>query len=437
MRFSTGDSRRGKIRIADEHEVGREALAGQFERQFLHAHPEPAGHGVLVGSLEGEQDELERLGRQAEKIGHDASLGPVGSMPATTRSIPRIFLDHARFRAFVLLSLLSSPQKDGKAQKAWRSSICFRKTGSRRRGTTSRPISQRPRRRPSTRERLQPAGPDDLAPLFPMGLIMQEMSTERLIEIPDEVREIYKLWRPTPLIRAARWEKALGTPAKIYFKYEGVSPAGSHKPNTADRPGLVQQAGRHHQADHRDRRRPVGLRPGPRLPDVRHGVLGLHGEGLLLPEALSPEHDPGVGRGSHPQPLRHHRSPAGPSWRRIRIRRVAWASPSARRSKSAAQRDDTHYSLGSVLNHVLLHQTVIGQEALEQMELAGAYPDFVVACVGGGSNFAGIGFPFVGENIKKGKKTRIIAVEPAACPTHDQGRLRVRLRRHRQAHAHS
>ena len=155
------------------------------------------------------------------------------------------------------------------------------------------PVPPPPPLHPGT---LQPAGPDDLAPLFPMGLIMQEVSMERMIEIPEEVREIYKLWRPTPLLRAARWEKALGTPAKIYFKYEGASPAGSHKPNTAVAAGLVQQAGRHHQAHHRDRRRPVGLRPRPGYPAPRHGMPGLHGEGLLLPEALSPQHDPRVGR---------------------------------------------------------------------------------------------------------------------------------------------
>ncbi len=177
----------------------------------------------------------------------------------------------------------------------------------------------------------QPAGPDDLAPLFPMGLIAQEMSMEPTIEIPDEVREIYKLWRPTPLLRAARWEKALGTPAKIYFKYEGASPAGSHKPNTA-----VAQAWYNKQEGITKLTTETGAGQwgsalALRCPDVRHGMPRLHGQGVLLPEALPPQHDPGVGRGSHPQPLRYHRIRAVPSWRRIRIRRAAWASPSARR----------------------------------------------------------------------------------------------------------
>ena len=408
---------RGQIGVADEHQVRPEALAGQLERQLLHAHPEPAGHGVLVGSLEGEQDELQRLGRQAEKIGHGASRAWVGAR--TTVAYP-VLSNHARFPAFVLLCLLCTPPKGWKGTKGMAIKYLLpedRIPTSWYNVAADLPAPPPPPLHPGT---LQPAGPDDLAPLFPMGLIMQEMSTERLIEIPDEVREIYKLWRPTPLIRAARWEKALGTPAKIYFKYEGVSPAGSHKPNTA-----VAQAWYNKQEGITKLTTETGAgqwgsRPRPRLPAVRHGMPGLHGEGLLLPEALPPQHDPAVGRGSHPQPLRHHRvrprdpgqDPDSPGSLGIAISEAV---------EVAAQRDDTHYSLGSVLNHVLLHQTVIGQEALEQMELAGAYPDFVVACVGGGSNFAGIAFPFVGENIKKGKKTRIIAVEPAACPTMTKG----------------
>jgi tryptophan synthase beta chain len=267
---------------------------------------------------------------------------------------------------------------------------------------------------------LQPAGPDDLAPLFPMGLIMQEMSSERMIEIPDEVREIYRLWRPTPLLRAARWEKALGTPAKIYFKYEGASPAGSHKPNTA-----VAQAWYNKQEGITKLTTETGagqwgsaLSLACRLFEMeclvymvkvsyfqkpyRRSMIRVWGAEVIP----SPSDTTASGRAVLAV------DPDSPGSLGIAISEAV---------EVAAQRDDTHYALGSVLNHVLLHQTVIGQEALEQMELAGAYPDFVVGCVGGGSNFAGIAFPFVGENIKKGKKTRCIAVEPAACPSMTKG----------------
>ena len=267
---------------------------------------------------------------------------------------------------------------------------------------------------------LQPAGPDDLAPLFPMGLIMQEMSPERYIDIPDEIREIYKLWRPTPLLRAARWEKALGTPAKIYFKYEGVSPAGSHKPNTA-----VAQAWYNKQEGITKLTTETGagqwgsaLSLACQLLDMeclvymvkvsyyqkpyRRSMIRVWGAEVIP----SPSDTTEAGRAILAQ------DPDSPGSLGIAISEAV---------ELAAQRDDTHYSLGSVLSHVLLHQTVIGQEALEQMEMAGAYPDVVVGCVGGGSNFGGIAFPFVGENITKGKKTRIIAVEPAACPTMTKG----------------
>jgi tryptophan synthase beta chain len=267
---------------------------------------------------------------------------------------------------------------------------------------------------------LQPAGPDDLASLFPMALIMQEMSTERLIEIPDEVREIYRLWRPTPLIRAARWEKALGTPAKIYFKYEGVSPAGSHKVNTS-----VPQAFYNREEGIKKLTTETGagqwgcalalacqmfgmeclvymVKVSYFQKPYRRSMMRLWGADVIP----SPSDTTQAGRAILAQ------DPDSPGSLGVAISEAV---------EVAGQRDDTHYSLGSVLNHVLLHQTVIGQEALEQMELADAYPDFVVGCVGGGSNFGGIAFPFVGENIKKGKKTRIIAVEPAACPSLTKG----------------
>jgi tryptophan synthase beta chain len=266
----------------------------------------------------------------------------------------------------------------------------------------------------------QPAGPDDLAPLFPMGLIMQEMSPERMIDIPDEVREIYRLWRPTPLLRAARWEKTLGTPAKIYYKYEGVSPAGSHKPNTA-----VAQAWYNKQEGITKLTTETGagqwgsaLALACRLFDMeclvymvkvsyfqkpyRRSMIRVWGAEVIP----SPSDTTASGRTILAA------DPDSPGSLGIAISEAV---------EVAAQRADTHYSLGSVLSHVLLHQTVIGQEALEQMALADAYPDFVVGCVGGGSNFSGIAFPFVGENITKGKKTRCIAVEPAACPSMTKG----------------
>jgi tryptophan synthase beta chain len=267
---------------------------------------------------------------------------------------------------------------------------------------------------------LQPAGPEDLAPLFPMGLIMQEMSSERMIDIPDEVREIYRLWRPTPLIRAARWEKILGTPAKIYFKYEGVSPAGSHKPNTA-----VAQAYYNKKEGITKLTTETGagqwgcalslacqmfnmeclvymVKVSYFQKPYRRSMIRVWGAEVIP----SPSDTTASGRAILAE------DPDSPGSLGIAISEAV---------EVAAQRDDTHYSLGSVLNHVLLHQTVIGQEALEQMELAGAYPDAVIGCVGGGSNFAGIAFPFLGANLKKGKKTRLIAVEPAACPSMTKG----------------
>ncbi len=267
---------------------------------------------------------------------------------------------------------------------------------------------------------LQPAGPDDLAPLFPMGLIMQEMSAEPMIEIPEEVREIYRLWRPTPLMRAARWEKALDTPAKIYFKYEGVSPAGSHKLNTA-----VAQAYYNKVEGINKLTTETGAGQWGSALSLACQLLGLECFVYMVKVSFfqkpyrrsmirvwgaevipSPSDTTASGRAILAQ------DPDSPGSLGIAISEAV---------EVAAQRDDTHYSLGSVLSHVLLHQTVIGQEALEQLELAEAYPDFVVGCVGGGSNFAGTCFPFVGENIKRGKKTRIIAVEPAACPSMTKG----------------
>jgi tryptophan synthase beta chain len=268
---------------------------------------------------------------------------------------------------------------------------------------------------------LQPLGPDDLAPLFPMSLIMQEVSAEREIEIPAPVREIYKQWRPSPLFRARRLEKALDTPAKIYYKYEGVSPAGSHKPNTA-----VAQAFYNHEA-------------GIRKISTETGA-GQWGSSLAFAGALfGIEVQVFMVKVSYQQkPYRRAlmetygaRCIASPSMETNVGRAILAKSPDSTGSlgiaiseavEVAAAREDTKYALGSVLNHVLLHQTVVGQEAMKQLEMAGDDPDTIIACTGGGSNFAGIVFPFLGAQLRGGKKRRIIAIEPAACPSLTKGK---------------
>jgi len=266
----------------------------------------------------------------------------------------------------------------------------------------------------------QPVGPADLAPLFPMALIGQEVSQEARIEIPDEVRDIYKLWRPTPLYRAHRLETVLDTPAHIYYKYEGVSPAGSHKPNTA-----VAQA-YYNKAD------------GIRRLTTETGA-GQWGSALSFACALF-----GLECTVYMVAASYHQKPyrrsmiqtygaevfSSPSDKTQSGRKVLGENPDSPGSlgiaiseavEDAATHDDAHYSLGSVLNHVLLHQTVIGQEALKQFAIAGEYPDIVIGCVGGGSNFAGLAFPFTGAKLREGKSTRIIAVEPEACPSLTRG----------------
>src|SRR5580704_10907056 len=267
---------------------------------------------------------------------------------------------------------------------------------------------------PGTKE---PAGPDDLAPLFPMNLILQEVSAEPEIEIPEPVRDVYRLWRPTPLYRARRLERALDTPAHIYYKYEGVSPAGSHKPNTA-----VAQAYENAAAGIRKLTTETGAGQWGSALAFACGLFGLECEVWM------------VGSSYDQKPYRRsmmevwgatvHRSPsevteAGRSQREHPTGSLGIAISEA--VEVAAQSEDTNYSLGSVLNHVLLHQTVIGQEALAQMAMAGEYPDTVVACVGGGSNFGGLTFPFLRRTIRDGVKTHFIAAEPAACPTLTRG----------------
>jgi pyridoxal-phosphate dependent TrpB-like enzyme len=271
---------------------------------------------------------------------------------------------------------------------------------------------------PGTRK---PVGPDDLAPLFPMSLILQEVSAEREVEIPKPVRDVYKQWRPSPLYRARRLEKALQTPARIYYKYEGVSPAGSHKPNTA-----VAQAFYNKEA-------------GVRKISTETGA-GQWGSALALAGAMfGVEIQVFMVRVSYNQkPYRRAfmetfgaRCIASPSMETNFGRQVLAATPDSNGSlgiaiseavEVAATRADTNYALGSVLNHVLLHQTIIGQEAIAQMEMADDYPDIVIGCTGGGSNFAGIASPFIGAQLRGGRKIRAIAVEPAACPSLTRGR---------------
>ena len=266
----------------------------------------------------------------------------------------------------------------------------------------------------------QPVGPADLAPLFPMALIGQEVSQDKTVEIPDEVRDVYRLWRPTPLFRARRLERALDTSAHIYYKYEGVSPAGSHKPNTAVAQAYYNKA------------------EGIRRLTTETGA-GQWGSALAFACALfglectvymvNASYQQKPYRRSMIQTYGAEVFPS-PSNRTNAGRKVLAEDPNSPGSlgigiseavEDAATHDDAHYSVGSVLNHVLMHQTVIGQEALEQMDRAGEYPDVVIGCVGGGSNFAGLAFPFVGEKLRQGRSTRIVAVEPEACPSLTRG----------------
>ncbi len=268
---------------------------------------------------------------------------------------------------------------------------------------------------------MEPVTPDFLSVLFPMEIIMQEVSTERYIQIPDEVRDIYKLYRPTPLLRARRLEKALGTPAHIYYKYEGLSPTGSHKPNTAIPQAFYNKIS------------------GVKALTTETGA-GQWGASLAF-ACTQFEMDLEV----YMVKVSYNHKP----YRRLMMETYGasvYASPSDRTNygRSLLAQDPNNpgslgiaiseavevaamsggakkYSLGSVLNHVMLHQTVIGEESLKQMDLAGEYPDVVMGCVGGGSNFSGIAFPFLRENLKNGRQTRLVAVEPAATPSLTKG----------------
>src|SRR5215218_6329316 len=266
----------------------------------------------------------------------------------------------------------------------------------------------------------EPVGPEDLAAIFPMGLIEQEVSAEPEIEIPEEVRDAYKLWRPTPLHRARRLEDELGTPAHIYYKYEGVSPAGSHKPNTAVAQAYYNQ---------RERVRKLSTETGAgqwgSALALACRFFGLECEVFMV--GISFDQKPYRKAMMETWGATVHRSPsdlteAGRSQAEHPSGSLGIAISEA--VETAAGSEDTNYSLGSVLNHVCLHQTVIGQESIAQLESAGEYPDVVVGCVGGGSNFAGLSYPFVRRNLRDGAKTRFVAAEPAACPTLTRGEYR-------------
>ena len=270
---------------------------------------------------------------------------------------------------------------------------------------------------PGTKE---PIGPDDLAPLFPMEIIMQEVSTEREIEIPDPVRSIYKQWRPAPLYRARNLEKLLDTPAKIYYKYEGVSPSGSHKPNTA-----VPQAFYNAQEGVKKITTETGAGQwGSSL--AYAGVLfGIDVQVFMV--KVSFQHKPY--RKAWMESF-GAKCIASPSEITNSGRAILEKDPESSGSlgiaiseavEIAATNDDTKYALGSVLNHVLMHQSIVGLESIKQMEMAGDYPDVIIGCTGGGSNFAGIAFPFLGQKLRGGSDIEIVAVEPSACPSLTKG----------------
>jgi len=267
----------------------------------------------------------------------------------------------------------------------------------------------------------QPVGPEDLAPLFTMAAIMQEVSAERQIDIPEPVRDIYRQWRPSPLYRAYRLEAALDTPARIYYKYEGVSPAGSHKPNTA-----VAQAFYCREEGVKRISTETGAGQWGSSLALAGSFFGLEIEVFMV--RVSFDQKPyrrafmeTFGATCHPSPS--NLTEVG--------KKILAENPDSSGSlgiaiseavEVAAQRDDTKYALGSVLNHVLLHQTVVGPEAIRQMELADDYPDVIVGCTGGGSNFAGLSFPFIGRKLRGEQDVRVVAVEPANCPSLTKGK---------------
>lgn len=280
------------------------------------------------------------------------------------------------------------------------------------------PVAPTPVLHPQTKE---PVTPDFLGVLFPMDLIMQEISAERYIDIPEEVREIYKLWRPTPLIRARGLEKALDTPAHIYYKQEGVSPVGSHKPNTA-----VAQAFYNKIGGTQALTTETGAGQWGSALSMACNFFDLPLEVYMVKVSYNQKPYRRVmmetfGAKVYASPTNRtqygssvlEKDPDSPGSLGIAISEAVEAAATSEGAKK--------YSLGSVLNHVLMHQSVIGEEALKQMDLAGEYPDIVIGCIGGGSNFAGIAYPFLRQNLKDGQRTRLLAVEPKATPTLTKG----------------
>jgi tryptophan synthase beta chain len=270
----------------------------------------------------------------------------------------------------------------------------------------------------------QPVGPDDLTPIFPMALIEQEMTQERWIDIPEEVLDIYSLWRPAPMFRAHRLEKLLNTPAKIYYKYEGVSPAGSHKPNTA-----IPQAYYNKQAGIKRIATETGAGQWGTSMALAGKLFGLDVTVYMVKVSYGQKPYRRIMMETWGATV--HASPSNTT---NTGRKILELDPDSSGSlgiaiseavEDAATHNDTNYALGSVLNHVCLHQTVIGLEAKKQLELVGDYPDIVIGCCGGGSNLAGIAFPFLHDKIKGNRKNvRVIAVEPTSCPTLTKGEFR-------------
>jgi tryptophan synthase beta chain len=280
------------------------------------------------------------------------------------------------------------------------------------------PVPPQPVLHPGT---LEPVTPDFLAVLFPMALILQEISADRYIEIPEPVREVYRLWRPTPFFRARRLEQALDTPAHIYYKYEGVSPVGSHKPNTA-----VPQAFYNKEAGTRALTTETGAGQWGSALAMACNFFGIDLEVYMVKESYYQKPYRRImiesyGATIYPSPSNNTmygrsllgENPDAPGSLGIAISEAVEAAATSGGAKK--------YSLGSVLNHVLLHQTVVGQEALMQFEMADEYPDVIIGCTGGGSNFAGFTFPFIHKNLTDGKNTKVIAVEPAASPSLTKG----------------
>ena len=269
--------------------------------------------------------------------------------------------------------------------------------------------------------RMDPVGPDDLSPLFPMAIIMQEVSQEREIEIPEPVRNIYRQWRPSPLVRARRLEKALDTPAQIFYKYEGVSPAGSHKPNTA-----VAQAFYAKEEGVKRLATETGAGQWGSSLALAASMFGLELEVFMVKVSYNQK------------PYRRAfmeafgaTCVASPSDLTEAGKKILASDPDSNGSlgiaiseavERAVMRDDTKYALGSVLNHVLMHQTIIGLEARKQLEMADASPDIVIGCTGGGSNFAGLAFPFLGAKLRGEFDCRFLAAEPYNCPTLTKGK---------------